>query len=203
MATRLRHRDIDHDSSTGDLAEIWATPQAERSQSSFSSAVRRNDTTPSKRRRGSDGLARRSRTDHDPWSTETSSGSHSRSRTADDEVGGGGSSYWFSRSRNTSQHPLRSSSSLASSSSWTLDHDTRPSMKRVLSDFDALDLASNGNHLDRELSPVPDREMLVIVHEVSSTELYRVHTSYFRHDLWKIHGLPVYAPHSVSCHEAS
>ncbi|KAI1790035.1 hypothetical protein LXA43DRAFT_1018021 [Ganoderma leucocontextum] len=167
MSTRLHHRDIDHDPNTGDLAEIWATnPQAERSHSSFSSAVRRNDTTPSKRRRGSDGLARRSRTDHDPWSAETSSSPHGRSRTVDDEVGVGGESYWFSRSRSTSQHPLRSSSSLASSSSWTLDHDTRPSMKRILSDYDALDLASNGNRHDREGSLVPNREMLVIVHEV-------------------------------------
>ena len=173
MTTRLRHRDIDHDPNTGDLAEIWATnPRAERSQSSFSSAVRRNDTTPSKRRRGSDGLSRRSRTDHDPWATETSSGSHSRARTTDDDAGVGGESFWFSRSRSTSQHPLRSSSSLASSSSWTLDHDTRPSMKRILSDSDALDLASNGNRHDRERSVVPDREMLVIVHEVSNPDLY-------------------------------
>lgn len=172
MSTRLRHRDIDYDP-TGDLAEIWATnPKPERSQSSFSSAVRRNDTTPSKRRRGSDGLARRSRTDHNPWSTGTSSGSHSRSRTVDDEVGVGGESYWSSRSRSTSQHPLRPSSSLASSSSWTLDHDTRPSMKRILSDSDALDLASNGNRRDREGSVMSDREMLVIVHEVSSAHLY-------------------------------
>ena len=175
MSTRLRRRDTDHDHdpNTGDLAEIWATnPRAERSQSSFSSAVRRNDTTPSKRRRGSDGLSRRSRTDHDPWATETSSGSHSRARTTDDDAGVGGESFWFSRSRSTSQHPLRSSSSLASSSSWTLDHDTRPSMKRILSDSDAVDLASNGNRHDRERSVVPDREMLVIVHEVSNPDLY-------------------------------
>ncbi|PIL29375.1 hypothetical protein GSI_09427 [Ganoderma sinense ZZ0214-1] len=168
MQPRLRHRDSDHDHdpNAGDLTQIWAAnPQAERSQSSFSSAVRRNDTTPSKRRRGSDGLTRRSRTDHDPWSTETSSGTHSRSRTVDDEVGAG-ESFWFSRSRSTTQHPLRSSSSLASSSSWTLDHDTRPSLKRILSDSDALDLASNGNRHEREGSRVPDREMLVIVHEV-------------------------------------
>ncbi|KAM5539778.1 hypothetical protein V8D89_006591 [Ganoderma adspersum] len=89
MSTHLRRRDTDHDHdpNTGDLAQILATnPRAGSSQSSFSFAVRRNDTTLSKRRRSSDGLTRRNRTDHVSWSTETSSGPHSRSRTVDDEL---------------------------------------------------------------------------------------------------------------------
>ena len=147
------------------FAAVWGNPQAGNSQLSFSSAVRRNDATPSKRRRGSEGLAKRGRTDHDPWSSAdppSPSASHSRSRTIDDEAGTG--SYWMS-GRSTSQHPLRHSSSHASSSSWTLDHGTRPGMRRALS----------GNDTDKEApeagqgegSVALDREMLVIIHEVS------------------------------------
>ena len=174
MSTRLRRRDIDTDpNADGVLAEIWSSnPQAGHSETSFSSAVRRNDTTPSKRRRGSDGLARRNRTDHDPWFSETSSGSHSRSRTVDDEVGVGGDDRWFSSRRSASQHPLRSSASTASSSSWTLDHETRPSMRRMLSESDMLDFEFNGNGREGgDGSLVQNREMLVIVHEVSIAEV--------------------------------
>ncbi|TBU39603.1 FAD/NAD(P)-binding domain-containing protein [Dichomitus squalens] len=169
MSTRQQHWDIDTDPDAhGALAEIWSSnTQAGHSQSSFSSAVRRNDTTPSKRRRGSDGLARRIRTDHDPWISETSSSSHSRSRTVDDNVGAGEDDRWPPSRRSASQHPLRSTASMASSSSWTLDHETRPSMRRMLSESDVLDSGSTGDGGDiREGSLVQNREMLVIVHEV-------------------------------------
>ncbi|RPD55488.1 hypothetical protein L226DRAFT_615988 [Lentinus tigrinus ALCF2SS1-7] len=164
MPTRQSYGDID---ANADGAAIWGNPQAEHSQSSFSSAVRRNETTPSKRRRGSDGLARRGRTDHDPYADmETSSGSqsHSRSRTMDDGTGVG--SYWMS-GRGTSQHPLRTSSGGASSSLWTLDHETRPTMRRMLSDREpAGGSADDGVEERRSESVARDREMLVIVHEV-------------------------------------
>ncbi|KAI0717827.1 hypothetical protein C8T65DRAFT_640094 [Cerioporus squamosus] len=163
MPTRQSYEDID---ANADGAAIWGKPQAEQSQSSFSSAVKRNETTPSKRRRGSDGLARRGRTDHDPWAgaeaeVSTSSGSHSRSRTVEDGAGAAG--------RSTSQHPLRPSSGVASSSLWTLDHETRPTMRRILSDRsrDSADGSADdegGGRRDGSLAR--DREMLVIVHEV-------------------------------------
>ncbi|KAI0752936.1 hypothetical protein C8Q80DRAFT_1149307 [Daedaleopsis nitida] len=156
-----------------ELSIVWGNAEEEQNQSqaSFSSAIRRNETTPSKRRRGSDGLTRRGRTDHDPSNAlgeGSSTGSHSRSRTVDDEVGGG--SYWIPK-RSTSQHPLRTSGSLASSSSWTLDHETRPTMRRMLSDsYDPDDSTNQGNGGRREVSVAQDREMLVIVHEVQSKD---------------------------------
>lgn len=165
MPTRQSYGDVD---ANADGTAIWGNPQAEHSQSSFSSAVRRNETTPSKRRRGSDGPSRRGRTDHDPWAdTETSSGSHSRSRTMDDGAGTG--SYWMS-GRSTSQHPLRNSSGAASSSLWTLDHETRPTLRRMLSDRDSAGGSADdgGGEGRQDGSVARDREMLVIVHEVSA-----------------------------------
>ena len=163
ITTELEHDDA--------FAAVWSNPQAGSSQASFSSAIRRNDVTPSKRRRGSEGLARRGRADYDPWPSSNpppSPGVHNRSRTVDDEAGMG--SYWLPAKDLTQYHPLRHSASHASTSSWTLDHGTRPSMRKILSSDDAdkrNNEISEEDHPDHSL--VRDREMLVIIHEVSST----------------------------------
>ncbi|TFK80690.1 carbohydrate-binding module family 50 protein [Polyporus arcularius HHB13444] len=155
MPTRQSYEEID---ANADGAAIWGNQQAEHSQSSFSSAVKRNETTPSKRRRGSDGLAKRGRTDHDPWAEADmpTASSHSRARTTDDGA-------------STSQHPLRLSSGVASSSAWTLDHETRPTMRRMLSDRSRESAGGSADDEGRERrdeTVARDREMLVIVHEV-------------------------------------
>ena len=146
---------------------VWGSPQAgstKTSQHSFSSAVRRTDGTPSKRRRGgSDAVAHRGRTDHDRCEPPPS---HSRSRTVDDEAGAGNGAY-RTTGRSTSQHPLKRRSSQASSSSWTLDHGTRPGMRRALSSGDADADGGARAASGTQESVTPDREMLVIVHEVS------------------------------------
>ena len=169
MRRRGGELDTDAYEDGGGLSSIWGNSQAEQSETSFSSAVRRNDTTPSKRRRGSDAVARRERNDHDP-SRGDGSGSHSRSRTVDDEVGAGG--HWLSK-RSASQHPLRPSASLASSSSWTLDHDTRPTMRRMMSDSSVhREDETEERNGRRDESLGRDHEMLVIVHEVSTGHCY-------------------------------
>lgn len=144
----------------GGLSAVWDNAPVAHSESSFSSAVRRTNTTPPKKRRGSDAVVRRERSDHDPSSED---GSHSRSRTVDDEVGG---TYWIPR-RSSSQHPLRPSRSLASTSSWTLDHETRPTMQRMLSNSSVhADEPVWERDVRGDESLRRDREMLVIVHEV-------------------------------------
>lgn len=151
---------------------IWGNAHADHSHSSFSSAIKHTETTPSKRRRGSDGLARLRRNGYDLWADEPSSGSHSRSRTVDDAAG---AENYRASGRITSQHPLRTSASHASSSAWTLDHETRPTMKRFLSDRDSGSMDEDRT-TGQDGSLARDREMLVIVHEVSISVLY--------HDIW-------------------
>lgn len=147
----------------GGLSAVWDNAPVAHSESSFSSAVRRTNTTPPKKRRGSDAVVRRERSDHDPSSEDGANGSHSRSRTVDDEVGG---TYWIPR-RSASQHPLRPSRSLASTSSWTLDHETRPTMQRMLSNSSVhADEPVWERDVRGDESLRRDREMLVIVHEV-------------------------------------
>ncbi|KAI0640468.1 hypothetical protein C8Q79DRAFT_1015249 [Trametes meyenii] len=160
----------DGDRDSGDLQTIWgnghAGPSDIPSSSSFSSAVRRNDTTPAKRRHaGSDAAARRTRTDHDPWTGEGVS--HARARTLDSDTGEGPS--WRGRG-DANQHPLWPPS-VASSSSVTLDHDTRPSMKRMLTRGDEADaFRERVEDSVHTRSRSHDKEMLVIVHEVQPTD---------------------------------
>ncbi|KAH9915156.1 uncharacterized protein BXZ73DRAFT_106291 [Epithele typhae] len=133
------------------------------SASASSSALRRNDT--SKRRRGSDTLARRGRIDHpspDRDGDAPPSPIHGRSRTLDDHASAGG--YWLAKqgSMNTPHHPLKHSSSRASTS----EHGTRPSMRRVLTTNGAKDDVPDSPVDTGADSNANDRETLVIVHEV-------------------------------------
>lgn len=154
----------EHD--TPDLQSVWGNGHSQiPSTSSFSSAVRRNDTTPAKRRHGSDAATRRLKTDLG----DADSASHVRARTLDSYAGAGSS--WTAR-KDTKQHPLKAPG-IASSSSVTLDHDTRPTMRRMLSlndppDGTPLGDGQRGNSGVYEQANISDREMLVIVHEVNT-----------------------------------
>ncbi|KAJ2990708.1 hypothetical protein NUW54_g8392 [Trametes sanguinea] len=177
---------------TEDLLSIWASTAGPSSSSlryaavgesmslssssSFSSAVRRNETTPAKRRHaGSDAATRRGRTDHDPWATDGGPGeggkaAHVRARTLDGE---GSASPWLGvgRGTSTSQHPLE-----ARNGPESLAHETRPSMKRMLSHNDAVAVADERDLIDDDESArhrrsvSQDREMLVVVHQVQPTD---------------------------------
>ncbi|KAI9069920.1 hypothetical protein FKP32DRAFT_29394 [Trametes sanguinea] len=186
------------DETTEDLLSIWASTTGVSasslrhaavgqslslsSSSSFSSAVRRNETTPAKRRHaGSDAATRRGRTDHDPWATDGGPGeggkaAHVRARTLDGE---GSASPWrgAGRSTSTSQHPLKVRNGPESSA-----HETRPSMKRMLSHNDAVAAADERDLIDDDESArhrrsvSQDREMLVVVHQVSNVLWFVWHT---------------------------
>ncbi|KAI0633958.1 hypothetical protein C8Q77DRAFT_713037 [Trametes polyzona] len=157
-----------------DLQAVWGNGHPPSGSSdipestSFSSAVKRSETTPAKRRHGSDAAARRARTDHDRSAVEGAS--HVRARTLDDDAGMSTGSTWRA-GRDASHHPLKASS-VASSSSVTLEHDTRPTMRRLLS----LDNTPNGvhdhdrDHEGERRSDGVDKETLVIVHEVQPTD---------------------------------
>ncbi|OJT07296.1 hypothetical protein TRAPUB_1849 [Trametes pubescens] len=102
---------------------------------------------------------------------DTEGASHVRARTLDSDAGAG--SLWTVR-KDAKQHPLRAPS-IASSSSVTLDHGTRPTMRRLLSLNDPPDetLAGDRHRGDARLfeqANVQDREMLVIVHEIQPTD---------------------------------
>lgn len=164
--TRLGNT-LNGDEHDTDLQSVWGNGHSQLpSTSSFSSAVRRNETTPAKRRHGSDAATRCMKTDLG----DTEGASHVRARTLDSDAGAG--SLWTVR-KDAKQHPLRAPS-IASSSSVTLDHGTRPTMRRLLSLNDPPDetLAGDRHRGDARLfeqANVQDREMLVIVHEVSGT----------------------------------
>ncbi|OSD00588.1 carbohydrate-binding module family 50 protein [Trametes coccinea BRFM310] len=180
------------DETTDDLLSVWASTPGPSSSSlrhaaigeslslssssSFSSAVRRNETTPAKRRHaGSDAATRRGRTDHDPWAVNGDPGeggraAHVRARTLDGE---GSASPWrgVGRSTSTSHHPLKTRNGSAS-----MAHETRPSMKRMLCHNDAMVVASDSDPIDDDESArhrrsvSQDREMLVVVHQVQPTD---------------------------------
>ncbi|KAI8972390.1 hypothetical protein BD414DRAFT_217461 [Trametes punicea] len=175
-STRWGTPDSDVDPGTNDdLQEVWSKPRPSHSvqeslssSSSFSSAVRRNETAPTKRRHaGSDAAARRARTDHEPWKVgDPEARVHVRARTLDGDVGTGAG-----QSRSMSHHPLKTRSGSASSS-VVLEHQTRPIIKRTLSHSETLDFArerEDGDGTHRR-SQSQDREMLVIVHEVRPTD---------------------------------
>lgn len=161
------HGDIDND--------LYFNPFAGSSQSSFSSAVKPKDgsigTRPMYRRRGSEGsAAKRVRTDHDRWQEgHTMPGLvHGRSRTLDGVVGS---------SSGAKFHPLASPKNLASgaTSSRSSITDTRPRLRRLLSDLDPAlsrndspseDLVEEATASLPSISNTTPRERVVIVHEV-------------------------------------
>ncbi|EKM54725.1 carbohydrate-binding module family 50 protein [Phanerochaete carnosa HHB-10118-sp] len=149
-----------------DVDSLYHNPfAASSSTSSFSSAYTPKDAQigarPTLRRRGSEGPARRSRNDHDPFADDTAAAAHVRSRTMGAVVG--------SSSATSLRHPLAISSlgSNASSSRSSLT-DTRPRLKRLLSN---LETTSTPHHEEGEesglaTSPTNDarlKERLVIV----------------------------------------
>ncbi|KAL1939537.1 hypothetical protein VTO73DRAFT_9848 [Trametes versicolor] len=165
--TRLGNT-LNGDEHDTDLQSVWGNGHSQLpSTSSFSSAVRRNETSPAKRRHGSDAATRRMKTDLG----DADGASHVRARTLDSDAGAGPS--WLVR-KDAKQHPLRAPS-IASSSSVTLDHDTRPTMRRMLSLNDPPDENTAGDRHGGntglfEQANIQDREMLVIVHEIQPTD---------------------------------
>ena len=159
-----------------DVDHLYFNPfVASSSQASFSSAYtpkdNRSGTKPTLRRRGSEGPARRSRNDHDPWSStqdgagsSSSSSAHLRARTMDAVVGS---------SSGTSLHPL-SLSALGSTngSSQSSLADTRPRLKRILSDLETSAARKDddaGVPKAAQTKPLGNgglKDRVVIVHEV-------------------------------------
>lgn len=148
--------------SSHDIPMDIASPWASESNVSFSSAIKHSETRPAIRRRVSDGAARRRRNDHEPYY-----GAHSRALTLDNDAAGP-----------TGSHPLESPASSRSVkdfvSSLLSAHDTRPHMKRVLSDAEAASASADGslgadsnNGRMAGTNPQPREEQrVVIMHEV-------------------------------------
>lgn len=148
-------------------SSLYHNPFAGHSDTTFTSAVRPNETRvmtrPALRRRVSDGAAGRARNDHDPWQEEErAESSHSRSRTVDSGVAS-------SSSGRTSHHPLsRHSRSLRSNGSIVSLNDTRPRLKRLLSDMGSSSLGHKEDK-SKDSDSEPEEhgaQRLVIVHEV-------------------------------------
>lgn len=150
----------------------YFNPFAGSSQTSFTSAVKpkdtRVDTRPGFRRRGSESSAQR-RTDHDPWNEGSGEGrrEHMRASTMDTIVRSGG--------RGTKMHPLASTSSAgrmsAGGSSRSSLVDTRPGLKRILSDLDtsiSRSARSSEDSLPSRPRDATVTETVVIVHDVST-----------------------------------
>lgn len=147
-----------------DSSSLYHNPFAGHTESTFTSALRPNEThvvtRPTMRRRVSDGAGRRARNDHDPWQGEQS---HSRSRTVDANVA--------STSR-TKHHPLaRHPRGSKSNNSIVSLSDTRPHLKRLLSEMGtAASSTTEDNSKDSDTEqPPPDEaphQRVVIVHEV-------------------------------------
>ena len=156
-----------------DVDSLYYNPFAGSSaQASFSSAYTPKDahsgTRPTLRRRGSESTARRARNDHEPWAAaqdgSAQSAVHVRSRTMDTVVGS---------SSGTNLHPLSVSSvgSTANSSQSSLA-DTRPRLKRLLSDLEitaAQGAGSAEESREQVSSPLRNgglKERVVVVHQV-------------------------------------
>ena len=130
------------------------------------SAIKSSDSQPAMRRRMSDGATRKYRSDRDPYH-----GIHSRALTLDSDV-----------ARSTSSHPLASPSSASSVKNFVSNlfsaHNTRPRMKRVLSDVERSLAGTHGlpsadqNHSHMAATKTQPREerRLVIVHDVRYPE---------------------------------
>ncbi|GJE92766.1 LysM peptidoglycan-binding domain-containing protein [Phanerochaete sordida] len=159
---------------TDDVDSLFYNPFAAPSAStSVSSAHTPRDAPPAPkptlRRRGSEGPARRARNDHvPPGAAPAGAAVHVRSRTMDTVVG--------SSSATDLRHPLAAAAlgtpASASRSSLT---DTRPRLKRLLSDLEATSgqARADVDAPGRASSPTGagaragPKERLVIVHEVS------------------------------------
>ncbi|EMD33712.1 CsMn29 [Gelatoporia subvermispora B] len=142
---------------------VWRSElPAERSTSSFTSAVKPHQTRPAVRRRGSEGTTRRSRTDHDPWQDDDT---HARARTRTAEAG-----------TSTNHHPLvrRKDSATTHTRTPFSAHDTRPHLKRLLSDLTPAhgDSAVSLDPPDdrSRVPPAKEEEKVVLVHEVLPTD---------------------------------
>jgi len=155
-----------------EIASLYHNPFAGHSESSFTSAIRpkdgRTETKPTYRRRGSEVAAKKSRNDHEPWQDEDygSTSSHARSKTLDAGP--------IASTSSTKLHPLAlGRPGSASGGGFPSPSDTRPRLKRLLSD------SSRGRRgeeavgdIDDELpvtSPPPEQKV-VIVHEVSADD---------------------------------
>ncbi|KAH9946957.1 hypothetical protein B0H21DRAFT_822312 [Amylocystis lapponica] len=144
-----------HDFEHDDEATFVLNPFAGHSETSFSSAVKPKETRPAVRRRGSDGAAKRARNDHDPWRV-----SHSRAYTMDGE-------------RSGDHHPLVGIPSIEARSTYgdSTAHDTRPRLKRLLSDSDPMSsdpddpVANSGTNGENALRSGQE-ERVVLVHEI-------------------------------------
>jgi hypothetical protein len=163
----------------------FASPTS--SHTSFSSAftpkeARSGGSKPTLRRRCSDGSARRGRTDHDPTQDESGPSSvHARSRTMDTVVG--------SSSGTNLRHPLAAStlSSVANSSRSSLT-DTRPRLKRLLSDLGTKSATDGDDGEEQVSSPKSNagpQEKVVIVHKACSHSIIGVNKS-----VNSLHNLP-------------
>jgi hypothetical protein len=159
-----------------DSSDLFFNPFVNASQSSFSSALKKTTmvegsgsigTRLAFRRRGSESSATRiSGNDGDVWQSDSDSGAHARSMTADAVVGS---------SSSTRFHPLQTPSrrAVGSSSSRSSITDTRPRLKRLLSDLGPDTNGNNDSENEREDSPRRNaalREKVVIIHEVSLQE---------------------------------
>ncbi|KAI0784736.1 hypothetical protein C8Q75DRAFT_809908 [Abortiporus biennis] len=165
-----------------DLKSLYYNPFAGRSESGFSSATSPkkdghvvDSTKPAIRRRGSEGAARRSRNDHDPWNDDDNNdwrkyGSHARAMTVDTISPTASSSA-------TSLHPLSSAGTPRSAKyrSPTSPSVTRPRLRRALSDGKAIGSSSQDENVDEDdesprsgNSAPPER--VVIVHKVTPSD---------------------------------
>ena len=147
--------------------DVYFNPFAESSQTSFTSAVKPKDTRvetrPGFRRRGSESAAQRSRTDHDPWDDERdgSMRAHVRASTLDSGNASGSGA----------RHPLSTAgpSKARGKASQTAIADTRPHLKRMMSDLDAetsMSPRSSEESLPSTSRTQAVKESMVIVHEV-------------------------------------
>lgn len=132
------------------LNNSWAA----HSDTSFTSAIR---SRPSVRRRGSDDTTR-TRNNHDSART-----SHSRSRTFDHVSHGSASSLLT---------VTTGSPKAESRSTWFSANDTRPRLKRLLSDAEAMldgsSTSAGGDDHGTSISKPNKDEKIVLVHQVSA-----------------------------------
>ena len=167
---------LSEDGSVGEHShanDLYYNPFATPSQVSFTSAIKPKDgrveTRPGFRRRGSESVAQRHRTDHDPWDDDPtpSTRAHGRASTSDGLA---------SSSSASKVHPLASPGRVPSGSSSRMSLiDTRPHLRRVVSDLESESNERRRSHSpDGLVSPnqraAADMETMVIVHEVRCTE---------------------------------
>ena len=173
-------QDIDVKSSHDAPPDI-TNPWASTSDVSFSSAIKGSDTRPAIRRRVSDGATRRRRNDHEPYHAV-----HSRALTLDSDA-----------AKPTSSHPLASPASSRSVkdfvSSLLSAHDTRPRMKRVLSDAEGTSASVQGmsgadashNRTANVKPQAREAQRVVIMHEVRHPQRSLPRVILTSHRLWQ------------------